>query len=492
MTTITDPYLAKYPFIEDAREVMQEFDMGEVLQDEAVLDRAAQRITLGVSDGKVTDLDERSPGVFEYGKGGIPDDSDFTFDTEVQSYPVARMLVSIIGDYRIINRYAQAEAHTARLRLEDDLDSSRDETSVSQMDWTLEEALDEFDLNARESSFEEAFSRTTVSTYLDEATPEEIRSFAADVFKIPTPEDAFSDETLDSLSTEELFATLHQKSSLDETELTAHSKNDSDWFALDFPSYLRIANEMGADEWRMTNRGIHDGELLVTLGDLLDLIEHAIYQRVSENLPHEVPDDIHELLFETSEEVREGIDDDAFSYEIDRVEEGLFPPVIEQMLEDFPHGLKHEERMTLGAFLIHIGMTVDEAVEFLGAKGTPGEDPTTYQLNHIASGGGSGEPYTPANYQTIEAWGYEWEKDALEAKVKNPLTYYKIKLKDADEEEDGEDSEDEADPTDAESVDPTDADADEEFAPSTEELAADAAALAGDETDDGDEDDGDD
>jgi hypothetical protein len=43
----------------------------------------------------------------------------------------------------------------------------------------------------------------------------------------------------------------------------------------------------------------------------------------------------------------------------------------------------------------------------------------------------------------MDAWGIEWERDALEAKVQNPLTYYKIKLQDEDESETPEgDSED--------------------------------------------------
>jgi len=103
------------------------------------------------------------------------------------------------------------------------------------------------------------------------------------------------------------------------------------------------------------------------------------------------------------------------------------------MLEDFPHNLSHMQKVTLAAFLLHIGMNEDEVVESLGVLGTPGEDPTRKQVHHIANNSGDGEPYMPANYDTIQTHGYEWEMDALETKVKNPLSYYRIKLDDAED-----------------------------------------------------------
>jgi len=103
------------------------------------------------------------------------------------------------------------------------------------------------------------------------------------------------------------------------------------------------------------------------------------------------------------------------------------------MLADFSVNLKYEEKVKLVGFLLHIGMSPDEVLETLGVIGTPGEDPTRYQVNHIDSSNKNGDPYTPANYSTIESWNYSWDKDALEDAVKNPLSYYTIKLQDSDE-----------------------------------------------------------
>lgn len=340
--------LAKHPWVSESNAVAAEFGIDAALSDEAVIDRAVERVVTGVNTGTIA----------------MPRDADLA--TEYLSYPVARIIVSAIDDHRVTTRYIDAEADYSIGMLENAL-------------WHPSEA---FDAHAVFDEFGVDAAERTAYEVMSEARREYVGPGA-------------HEQTL---------------------------------FHIPFEQYLDVASDINDDEWRLVNRGVQDGYVYITREEVATFVRAAIKGRIGDRLPVAVDDELAERVEGPVDRVTSAIDKDLFTHDIDRVEEGLFPPVIDQMLKDFPHGLKHEERVTLGAFLIHIGMTVDEAVEFVGAKGTPGEDTTTYQLNHIATGGGDGEPYTPANYDTIESWGYEWEKDALEAEVTNPLSYYRIKL----------------------------------------------------------------
>jgi DNA primase large subunit len=348
--SLSPEMLAIHPWVSDSREVVKEFDLDEVLGDATVINRAVERVVTGVNTGAIT----------------MPTQPDLA--TEFLSYPVARIIVSVIDDHRVTTRYIDAEADHSIGAMEDAL-------WHPSADWDAHAVFDEFDVDAEEY---------TVFEVLSEAR----RQFAS----------------------------------------TASHRQTM--FRIPFTQYLMVAADINDDAWRLINRGVQDGFVYIEQDEVVTFLRAAIRGRVSERLPVDVNDDLATRVAGAVDRVTANIEKDLFTHEIDHVEEGLFPPVIESMLDDFPHALEHDQKVTLAAFLLNIGMTTDETVEALGVVGTRGEDPTREQVEHIWR---DGDPYTPANYDTIRAKGYEWEMDALEQKVKNPLSYYRIKLNEDDE-----------------------------------------------------------
>ncbi|WP_276247559.1 hypothetical protein [Haladaptatus sp. YSMS36] len=283
--------------------------------------------------------------------------------TEYLSYAVARIIVSSIDDHRVTNRYIDAEADRAINLMESAL-------WHPSSGWDAYALFDEFDMDVKECTVFEMLS-------------EERRKYASD-------------------------------------EARQHAM-----FQIPVEQYLTASIKIQDESWRLVNRGVQNGFVYLSRKEVTTFLRAAIKVRIGEKLPLPLNDDIEVSVTEPVERVHSSIDKDLFTHEIDRVEAGLFPPVIKSMLDDFPHNLLHEQKHTLAAFFLKIGMTPDEVVEALGVVGTQGEDPTRYQVEHIWRGG---NPYMPANYDTIKSWGYEWEMDALEQKVKNPLSYYRIKL----------------------------------------------------------------
>ncbi len=121
---------ARYPFLEGAREAVAtaEVDLGAVVErDGPVVSRATERVVAALEEGD-TGEPHREARV------------------ELLSYPVARVLVSLVGERILIRKYARAEAATAFDRFTDDFTTTTELKSVEAAEVDLETLLEEFDL----------------------------------------------------------------------------------------------------------------------------------------------------------------------------------------------------------------------------------------------------------------------------------------------------------------------------------------------------------
>ncbi|WP_435334164.1 DNA primase regulatory subunit PriL [Haloarchaeobius sp. TZWWS8] len=123
---------ARYPFFVAAREAVDAaaVDLGELVarEDDPAVDRAVERVTAALT---------------EHSTGEMRRDAR----TELLSYPVARVLVSLVDDHAVTGTYANAEAATAYERIVADLDTSSQLKSTSGSSLTVERLLSEFDLS---------------------------------------------------------------------------------------------------------------------------------------------------------------------------------------------------------------------------------------------------------------------------------------------------------------------------------------------------------
>jgi DNA primase large subunit len=125
-----DAFLARYPFLAAAREAVAdaEVDLAEVVTSQpSVVDRAIDRVRRAIEEGTVG-AGARDPRV------------------ELLSYPVARVIVSLVDEHVVTRKYAAAEARTAADRFEEDLSTDSELQSVGDQTVELDELLAEFDL----------------------------------------------------------------------------------------------------------------------------------------------------------------------------------------------------------------------------------------------------------------------------------------------------------------------------------------------------------
>ncbi|WP_232703444.1 DNA primase regulatory subunit PriL [Halobacterium wangiae] len=141
---------ARYPFLGEARTAVQEagVDLARVVAEEdAVVERARERVVGALTSGAIGER-ARSDRV------------------ELLSYPVARVLVSVVDEHILVRKYADAEARAAHERFttdetdESELRSVGDEASVSRA-----ELLREFDLTDHVYATDDGYD-VDVPTYL--------------------------------------------------------------------------------------------------------------------------------------------------------------------------------------------------------------------------------------------------------------------------------------------------------------------------------------
>ncbi|MFB6361056.1 MAG: DNA primase regulatory subunit PriL [Halobacteriales archaeon] len=144
-----DARLARYPFLSAAREAVMadEADLPSIVGDgdNRIVDRAMGRLESAIETGTVGSP-VRDPRI------------------ELLSYPVARVLVSLVNDPGLTRRYSHAEAETAIDRFRTDQEEAT-LRSVDREPLTVDTLLEEFDMADVVEATDHGF-RIGVATYL--------------------------------------------------------------------------------------------------------------------------------------------------------------------------------------------------------------------------------------------------------------------------------------------------------------------------------------
>ena len=141
---------ARYPFLETARQAVEEaeVDLADlVVENPTVVERARERVVSALTAG-TTGEPHRNPRV------------------ELLSYPVARVLVSLVDEGAMASLYARAEAADAAERLRAEIEDDTRLRSTVDDRVTLDRLLREFDLTDATTETADGY-RLDVSAYLE-------------------------------------------------------------------------------------------------------------------------------------------------------------------------------------------------------------------------------------------------------------------------------------------------------------------------------------
>ncbi len=147
-----EPLHARYPFLRAAREAVEDagVDLGRVVAEGGpAVERGRERVRRGLVEGTTAPearWDDRA---------------------ELLSYPVARVLVSLLDVPGVVDKYARAEAALAYERFTDDFDNDAELKSTTVPRLSLSQFLADFELDAAVAPTGDGRFEVAVTRYLE-------------------------------------------------------------------------------------------------------------------------------------------------------------------------------------------------------------------------------------------------------------------------------------------------------------------------------------
>lgn len=214
-------------------------------------------------------------------------------------------------------------------------------------------------------------------------------------------------------------------------ELGLNASQEDGGFAVDFTDFLKFSSTMRSKSWKLVNQRIIRGSVLVPKTKLTRMIEQILTDKISSELPLEVNDEILDKFSKELEEIRQVLErrrKEQQTESMGRLSFVRFPPCMKELLEMTKGGqnVPHSGRFALVAFLHTLGMDSEEILQTFSAAPDFDERKSRYQVEHI-TGEISGTEYTPPECSTMKSYGICFNPDALCARIKHPLSYYRAK-----------------------------------------------------------------
>jgi len=366
-----EPIHARYPFLAESRQAVEAADVdlaALIAEDETVVSRGVERVEWAIAEGTVGEPHRRTR-------------------VELLSYPVARVIVSLVDQHVLTRKYAAAEAATAYERFTEELEATAEYKSAGGDRLSMRSLLAEFDLTG-------------------------------DVHPVADADPAGGGTGSAGGAA------------------AAGADGVAETYRVDVGAYLDLAADQRGDEWRLVNRALDRGEVPVKGEELLALLRQAVRHRVADGLPLSVPDVIADELDAEVASVEETLSELELTREIDTVVPELFPPCMKHLLDQVQKGehLEHHSRFAIASFLTSIGMNTDEIVDLFQVNPGFGEEATRYQVDHIRGATGPTD-YSAPSCATMQSYGDCVNMDDLCERISHPMAYYEKTIDDTDEDD---------------------------------------------------------
>lgn len=224
-------------------------------------------------------------------------------------------------------------------------------------------------------------------------------------------------------------------------------------YALPIDEYVKIVSKRLAHDpsYSLVNVIISCGLVYLDRKTFQRILEEHIFNSIvqfAENIPKVSVNDVNELmnsvkevitevyreqLHEPSSESQESSISTPEEARVDaRSAESYYPPCIKKIIDVINTGgnPSHLERFTLAAFLGHVGLGVEEILDYFRKTADFNERVARYQVEHILGLRGGKKKYMPYNCENLKAMNICPIGDQCKG-GKNPVAIYKYNLRKA-------------------------------------------------------------
>jgi DNA primase large subunit len=205
-------------------------------------------------------------------------------------------------------------------------------------------------------------------------------------------------------------------------------------FALNFTFYIRNAARIHDLRWKLVNRILTEGYVLLPREDFARLLEEEVQARILEktaDLTVELPGELAKRV----EPLRSMLKARSQHLAADEMPHAVMatamPPCMKNLLSllQTSKHISHMGRFAMAAFLLNIGTNEEDLLKMFKAFSDFDERIARYQVEHIAGKRGSRRKYTAPNCATMRTHGVCVNPDELCATITHPLSYYRRKAR---------------------------------------------------------------
>ncbi len=203
-------------------------------------------------------------------------------------------------------------------------------------------------------------------------------------------------------------------------------------FALHFRDYVRNSARIHDLKWKLVNRILTEGYVLLPREDFARLLEEEVQTKVLTKtsdsqiaLPNELEAHVEPL--------RSVLKVRSQYFAADEMPRAVMtiamPPCQKNLLSLLQTGkhISHMGRFAMAAFLLNVGTSEEELLKMFKSFTDFDERMARYQVEHIAGKRGSRRKYTAPNCHTMQTHGLCVNPDQLCAQITHPLSYYRKK-----------------------------------------------------------------
>lgn len=369
------PLHARYPFFDAAREAVGEMGVSVpalAAEGDPAVGRGRERVERALTEGTTAPAEP----------------SRWSDRDELLSYPVARLLVSLLSTGKAVEKYAAAEASTAAGRFAEDIEGGDDGLqSTTDVSVSLPRVLEEFELDG--------------------------------------------DVREETVAGEPGAAGR-----------TSAGGSHEQWFRVDVARYLALSSGDWSDDWRLVNRELAGGEVRVRKEELYGadgrgLLVEAVRRRVAEGLPFDLNEErteaLEEALSDPLSELKDLLGERTAVGQIDAVVPELFPDCLAELREKAAEEeLDQREAFALLSFLAAIGLDEAGAIVFC-ADTTLSEQQISYAMARVSEKRGA--QYPPPSCETLEAYGICTNQNGHRERADHPLSLYRQRIRETPPEE---------------------------------------------------------
>jgi len=206
-------------------------------------------------------------------------------------------------------------------------------------------------------------------------------------------------------------------------------------YSMGLRDYLRGSMAFNAPSWKLVNRIVVRGRVMITINELIRLMKDKVVEYVLENIeramnrPPKLPENLQKII----DEIKSTLPSRRYEEEIISGESSpeAWPPCMKLIYQSVMRGenVSHFANFALASFLINIGMNLDDILKIFAHRPDFDQRIARYQIEHIAGLRGSRTKYTTPSCDTMRTNGLCVEDGKLCGGVKNPLAYFRRSLR---------------------------------------------------------------